>query len=144
MEEFRSTFLLEEIKTNWQGLSAKKLEQDVQRGARRLNERRRVIKAGLKRMALKRAKKAFDALAAVLREKHADREAKKAQFNRERFHGVESVPRAHYSNRELDSCSSWARVLELRGPPTTLEQLAVERICQEQATQARWARPVGL
>ncbi len=100
----------EEIQKNWRSLRTKKLGQRVLKETRKLNERRRVIKAGLKRMALLRAKKAFDALASALREEQAVREAKKAQFNHERFSGVENVSRAHYSNSELDSCKSWAEV----------------------------------
>ncbi len=143
-EEFKGIFLREEIHANWRRLAAKKVEQDVQAEVQRLSERRRVIKAGMKRMALKRAQKAFDALAAVIREKQAAREAKRAQFNKERF-GVERIPHAQHSKLELDSCSSWADVFAIRGPPQTVEQLAVERICREQAQQAHYGgKPIGL
>ncbi len=142
--EFKSTFLRGEIRANLRKLVAKKVDQTVQAETRRLNERRRAIKAGVKKLALKRAQKAFDALAAVIREKQAAREAKRAQFNKERF-GVERIPHAQYSKLELDSCSSWADVFAIRGPPQTVEQLAVERICQEQAQQALYGgKPIGL
>ena len=142
--EFKNTFLREEIHDNWQKLVTKKVDQAVQDETRLLNKRRRAIKAGVKKLALKRAQKTFDALAAVIREKEAARSSKRAQFNKERF-GVEHIPRAHYSKQELDSCSSWADVFAIRGPPQTVEQLAVERICQEQAQQALyWGKPIGL
>ncbi len=115
---------------NLKSLTAKMLEQRVQKEVDELNKRRRVIKAGLKRMAHRRAKKVFDALAAVIHEKHSARKAKKTQFNRERFEGVEFVARAFYTNEELDFCESWAEVSERRGPPATAEQLAIEKICQ--------------
>ena len=67
-------------------------------------------------MALKRAKKPFDALAAVIREKQAAREANRAQFSKERF-GVERIPHTQYSKLELDSCSSWAEVFDNSWPP---------------------------
>ena len=119
-------------------------QSSVQSEVQRLSERRRVIKAGMKRMALKRAQKAFDALAAVIREKEAARSAKKAQLSMERF-GVKCIPHAQYSKHELDSCSSWAEVFAIRGPPQTVEQLAVERICREQAQQALYGgKPIGL
>ena len=55
--------------------------------------------------------------------------------NRERF-GIENVPRAHYSNRELDSCASWAEVSQRRGPTKTVEQLAIERVEGDVALRA--------
>lgn len=142
-EEFRSAFLSEEIQATWRSLGAKMVERDIPRDVWRLRERRRVIKAGMKKMALKRAQKAFDALAAVIRERQACRRAKKALFNKERF-GFEDIPHAQYSKRELDSCSSWAEVFAKRGPPQTLRQLAEERICREQAmTASCGGKPVG-
>ena len=142
--EFKSTFLREEIHANLRKLAAKKVDQTVQAETRRLNERRRAIKAGVKKLALKRAQRAFDALAAVIREKEAARRSKRAQFNKERF-GFENIPHAHYSKHELDSYSSWAEVFARRGPPQTLAELAEERICREQVMSTRCGgKPVGL
>ena len=72
-KEFHGHFLSKESEMNLKSLTAKMLEQRVQKEVDELNKRRRVIKAGLKRMAHRRAKKVFDALAAVIHEMHAAR-----------------------------------------------------------------------
>ena len=147
VEEFRLIFLRKEIQENWQRLAAKKLDSKVQAAVLKLNERRKTIKAGLKRMEQRRAKRAFDALAAVIYEKQARRAAKRAQFNVERY-GFHTVPHASYTNKELDECNCWREVAQRRGPQTGPDELRLEKICQEQAQSGKFqemygGKPVG-
>ena len=153
LKDFCKAFRNPVVSARWPRIRKKIDEKPALSEAERLRERRRVLNGGPlnpRRESLggcMAAKDAFDVLAALLDEKREARKAKRAQFNRERY-GAEVVPRAIYSNKELDVCQTWQEVARRRGPPRSYgemhERKVLDNICQQQVASARCCKPVGM
>ena len=139
--EFRTRLMGSEISKRWRRLAAAALDKATRGEVRKMNNRRKVIKEKIKQAKLRRAAEALAALAAGVKQRkeeaEARRSAKTALFNSQRF-GL-AVASPCYSTQELDECESWAAVLARRveHPPSERKEAADKRMIRAELEKAQ-------